>query len=198
MLFSMSEKKEVILTKNNPHLSVKEAAEYIEESPGVVRNWLRELKTQIPTIVGKHGYRYFDQSGLEVLKKVQQLRRDENLSLAEIADKLSPAKELQSLPPTLSANSDTAERILQDLNTIKEQLELQVNFNQVLVQQLKKQQEHIDEQQQFIQSQKEHISALLDTRKREKEENSYVKIQKEKNMETSSKKPTFFRLFSYR
>lgn len=198
MLFSMSEKKEVVLTKNNAHLSVKEAAEYIEESPGVVRNWLRELKTQIPTIVGKHGYRYFDQSGLEVLKKVQQLRRDENLSLAEIAEKLSPAKELQSLPPTLSANSDTAERILQDLNTIKEQLELQVNFNQVLVQQLKKQQEHIDEQQQFIQSQKEHISALLDTRKREKEENSYVKIQKEKNMETSSKKPTFFRLFSYR
>ncbi|PKG24051.1 MerR family transcriptional regulator [Niallia nealsonii] len=192
----MSEKKEMILTENNAPLSVKEAAEVIEESPGVVRNWLRELKTQIPTIVGKHGYRYFDQSGLEVLKKVQQLRRDENLSLAEIADKISPAKTKDVALP-FSSNSDTAERILQDLNTIKEQLELQVNFNQVLVQQLKKQQEHIEEQQQFIQSQKQHISALLDTSKREKED-SYIKIQKEKAVETISKKPTFFRLFSYR
>jgi len=193
----MSEKKEMVLAKTNTHLSVKEAAEYIEESPGVVRNWLRELKTQIPTIVGKHGYRYFDQSGLDVLKQVQKLRKDENLSLAEIAEKLSPADESQPLLP-LPSNSDTAERILADLNTIKEQLELQVNFNQVLVQQLKKQQEHIDEQQQFIQAQKEHISALLDTHKREKEENSYAKMQKEKPIETTSKKPTFFRLFSYR
>jgi hypothetical protein len=31
-------------------LTAKEAAEYIDESPGVIRNWLRELKTHIPTI----------------------------------------------------------------------------------------------------------------------------------------------------
>lgn len=33
-------------------LTVKEAAKYVDESPGVIRNWMRELKTHIPTIQG--------------------------------------------------------------------------------------------------------------------------------------------------
>lgn len=44
---------------NEVHLTVKEAARYIEESPGVVRNWLRELKTHIPVKQGKKRLQLF-------------------------------------------------------------------------------------------------------------------------------------------
>ncbi|WP_445493006.1 MerR family transcriptional regulator [Niallia sp. 03133] len=187
----MNEEKDMIQTKESNPLSVKEAAEYIKESPGVVRNWLRELKSHIPTIVGNHGYRYFDKEGLEMLLVVQKLRREQNLSLSQIEDELSSSKQ-----PSIISHQDATERILQDLNTIKEQLELQVNFNQVLVQQLKKQQEHIIEQQQFIQQQKEHIAAL-NTGSYEKESVSSMP-RKVVLDESNSKKQAFFRLFSYR
>ncbi|MFT8321028.1 MAG: MerR family transcriptional regulator [Bacillus sp. (in: firmicutes)] len=190
----MNEVKDIVQSNEDSCLSVKEAADYIKESPGVVRNWLRELKNHIPTVIGKHGYRYFDKEGLEKLKQIQQLRREKNLSLSQIEEELSSS--MQPLQPSFPSHADATDRILQDLHTIKEQLELQVNFNQVLVQQLKKQQEHIDEQQQFIQQQKEHISTLMD-RSNEKEARSSIAYKKEK-IESDSKKTAIFRLFSYR
>ncbi|WP_169818575.1 MerR family transcriptional regulator [Domibacillus iocasae] len=57
-------------------LTVKEAAKYVNESPGVVRNWLRELKSYIPTMQGDNGYHYFDQRALERLMLIRQLNRD--------------------------------------------------------------------------------------------------------------------------
>ncbi|MGP7815989.1 MerR family transcriptional regulator [Niallia sp. 01092] len=187
----MNEIMNTVESNETKALSVKEAADYINESPGVVRNWLRELKSFIPTIIGNHGYRYFDEEGIDMLIKVQKLRTEENLSLSQIAEKLS-SSEQPSIPP----QSDTTEKIQQDIQNIKEKLELQVNFNQVLVQQLKKQQEHIDEQQQFIQHQKEHISALLDNSS-EKSMNSSMTSQPAHD-ESSSNKPAFLRLFSFR
>lgn len=187
----MNEIMNTVVSNETKALSVKEAAEYIKESPGVVRNWLRELKSFIPTIIGNHGYRYFDQEGLEMLLEVQKLRKEQNLSLSQIADKLSSSEQL-SIP----SQSDTTEKIQQDIQSIKEKLDLQVNFNQVLVQQLKKQQEHIDEQQQFIQHQKEHISALLDNSK-EKSTNSAL-TNKQTHVESNSNRPAFLRLFSFR
>jgi hypothetical protein len=47
-------------------LTVKEAAKQVNESPGVIRNWLRELKAYIPTIQGENGYHYFNKPALTV------------------------------------------------------------------------------------------------------------------------------------
>jgi predicted transcriptional regulator len=49
------------LTENleEVRLTVKEAAKYVNESPGVVRNWMRELKTCIHIVQGENGYNYF-------------------------------------------------------------------------------------------------------------------------------------------
>ncbi|WP_375143435.1 MerR family transcriptional regulator [Domibacillus sp. A3M-37] len=65
-------------------LTVKEAANYVNESPGVVRNWLRELKSYIPTMQGDNGYHYFDQRALERLMLIRQLNRDQHYSIKQI------------------------------------------------------------------------------------------------------------------
>jgi DNA-binding transcriptional MerR regulator len=197
-MLSVQTKELTIKEENSKLLSVKEAAEYINEGPGVVRNWLRELKTLIPVIIGENGYRYFDQKSLDMLVKVKQMRNEKQMSLRQIED------ELTSPLPSIPIATEATEKILQDLQTIKEELELQKNFNQVLVQQLKKQQEHIEFQQEHIASQERKITLLENPIVlKEKEEQYYAKSRKKKladlnERETKEKKSGFIRLFSYR
>ncbi len=184
--------------KEEKLLSVKEAAEYIEEGPGVVRNWLRELKTLIPVVIGENGYRYFDQKSLDILVKVKQMRNEKQMSLRQIEDELT-----SPVPASIPIATDATEKILQDLQTIKEELELQKNFNQVLVQQLKKQQEHIEHQQEHIVSQEKQIAFLENPVVLEGKEENLAKSRKTKQSivsekETKQKKSGFIRLFSYR
>ncbi|EOR23490.1 MerR family transcriptional regulator [Cytobacillus oceanisediminis] len=184
--------------KEEKLLSVKEAAEYIEEGPGVVRNWLRELKTLIPVVIGENGYRYFDQKSLDILVKVKQMRNEKQMSLRQIEDELT-----SPVPASIPIATDATEKILQDLQTIKEELELQKNFNQVLVQQLKKQQEHIERQQEHIESQEKQIAFLENPVVLEGKEENLAKSRKTKQSivsekETKQKKSGFIRLFSYR
>ena len=184
--------------KEEKLLSVKEAAEYIEEGPGVVRNWLRELKTLIPVVIGENGYQYFDQKSLDILVKVKQMRNEKQMSLRQIEDELT-----SPVPASIPIATDATEKILQDLQTIKEELELQKNFNQVLVQQLKKQQEHIERQQEHIESQEKQIAFLENPVVLEGKEENLAKSRKTKQSivsekETKQKKSGFIRLFSYR
>ena len=184
--------------KEEKLLRVKEAAEYIEEGPGVVRNWLRELKTLIPVVIGENGYRYFDQKSLDILVKVKQMRNEKQMSLRQIEDELT-----SPVPASIPIATDATEKILQDLQTIKEELELQKNFNQVLVQQLKKQQEHIERQQEHIESQEKQIAFLENPVVLEGKEENLAKSRKTKQSivsekETKQKKSGFIRLFSYR
>ncbi|HEO8421244.1 MerR family transcriptional regulator [Niallia sp. FSL W8-0635] len=179
-------------------LSVKEAAEYIEEGPGVVRNWLRELKTLIPVIIGENGYRYFDQKSLDILVKVKQMRNEKQMSLRQIEDELT-----SPVPTSIPIATDATEKLLQDLQTIKEELELQKNFNQVLVQQLKKQQEHIERQNEHIVSQENKITLLENPISQQNKEENLAKSKKMKDSlmkekEIKQKKTGFIRLFSYR
>ncbi|PPA68676.1 MerR family transcriptional regulator [Jeotgalibacillus proteolyticus] len=127
-------------------LTVKEAAQHIEESPGVVRNWMRELKTHIPTIIGENGYHYFDKIALERLRLIKQLNRVQNYSLKQIEYYLATGGEKTKPEP----KQEISLLILDDLKEIKRQLDLQKDFNEVLIQQLKKQQLHMDSQQKFL------------------------------------------------
>lgn len=126
-------------------LTVKEAAKYVKESPGVIRNWMRELKTHIPTIQGDNGYHYFDRPALERLLLIRQLNREQNYSIKQIEYHFATGGVLNSEP-----TPEASELILQDLQGIKDQLEHQRKFNETLVQQLKKQQQHMDHQQKYI------------------------------------------------
>ena len=194
----LEQEKEIIAAKEELLLSVKEAAVQIEETPGVVRNWLRELKGVIPTIVGEHGYRYFDSNAMEVLEKVKRMRNDDKLSLREIEETLNHSQQA----PIVLQTDVTTEKILEELRATKEQLQLQINFNSVLVEQLKKQQEEMDRQQEFIEAQKEQISALALAADRPYEHTYGARKtkeeQKEKEKEVPVRRGSFFRLFSFR
>lgn len=197
-MLSVQTKESTMKEEQTKLLSVKEAAEYIEEGPGVVRNWLRELKSLIPVIIGENGYRYFDQKSLDILVKVKQLRNDKQMSLRQIEDELT-----SPVPTSIPIATDATEKILQDLQAIKEELALQKNFNQVLVQQLKKQQEHIERQQEHIVSQENKITLLENPIIQQEIEDNLAKSRKTKESirtekETKQKKTGFIRLFSYR
>ncbi|AZV45675.1 hypothetical protein BAOM_p022 (plasmid) [Peribacillus asahii] len=127
-------------------LTVKEAAKYIDESPGVVRNWLRELKSHIPTIQGENGYHYFDKPALERLLLIRKLSREQNYSIKQIEYHFATGGKGVKPEP----NPEVSDLILKDLQVIKDKLELQEQFNQVLVKQLEKQQQHIEHQQKQI------------------------------------------------
>ena len=181
------------ISEEDKLLTVKEAAEYIKESPGVVRNWLRELKALIPVVIGENGYRYFNNDSLHTLTQVKEMRNIKQMSLKQIEDELT-----SPIIPFNPINADATEKILHDLTTIKEELELQKNFNQVLVQQLKKQQDHIEIQNQQIIQQKKHIVTLEN---RSTQANLEVELEQSarKSVDNSKqKKNHFFRVFSYR
>jgi len=46
-------------------LTVKEVAVIIEETPNIVRNWMKELKSYIPLQKNESGYNVFNQEALE-------------------------------------------------------------------------------------------------------------------------------------
>jgi len=196
MYMLSTEEKVTSIKEENRLLTVKEAAESINESPGVVRNWLRELKALIPVVIGDNGYRYFNQDSIDMLLKVKELRNNKQLSLKQIEDELTSSP----LAPPLSLKSDATEKILEDLKSIKDALELQKNFNQVLVQQLKKQQEHIERQHQQIIEQKQHIVTLESNSSKPTVELRLEEKTREPVEVTQSKqkKNHFFRLLSYR
>lgn len=120
-------------------LTIKEAAQYIGESTGVVRNWMRELKSHIPTIQGENGYHYFDKEALERLLLIKQMTRDQNYSLKQINYHFSTGGMAIKPEPTPEAS----DLILKELADIKQQMELQNDFNQALVQKLEKQEKYI-------------------------------------------------------
>jgi DNA-binding transcriptional MerR regulator len=120
-------------------LTVKEAAKHVNESPGVVRNWMRELKSYIPTAQGENGYHYFDKPALERLLLICQLNREQNYSIKQMEYYFATG-ETRIKPEAVNEVSDD---IRKDLNNIMEQLKLQEQFNQALATKL-------DEQQQYI------------------------------------------------
>lgn len=170
-------------------LTVKEAAKYVKENPGVIRNWLRELKSYIPTIQGENGYHYFDQSALERLLLVKKLSREQNYTIKQIEYHLATGgKDLKPEP-----TPEASEIILKELLVIKEKLELQEQFNQVLIKQLEKQQQYMEYQN----SQKENIT---DSIEKQVDQRLIAYEEAQKNQleaaATSPKKGFFARLFS--
>lgn len=189
-----TEAKNTTVILEDKLLTVKEAAEFIKESPGVVRNWLRELKALIPIVIGENGYRYFPSEGLQMLAQVKELRNDKQMSLKQIEDELSNP----TVTSTSSVNDDT-DKILHELTSLKEALELQKNFNQVLVQQIKKQQNQMESQNKQISDQKQYIAKLeynsrqatLELQREEEEYRKELQLRKHKKI-------NFLKFLSYR
>ncbi len=154
-------------------MTVKEAANYVNESPGVVRNWMRELKAHIPTVQGDNGYHYFDKPALERLLLIRKLNREQNYSLKQIEYYFVTGEPVKPEP----INEDSSRLIRKDLAVIMERLERQEQFNQALVTKLDEQQQFnrelgskLDKQEQYIKdSLKKRDQLLLESLKNTQE-----------------------------
>lgn len=126
---------------DQPLLTVKEAANHVGETTAVIRNWMNELKNHIPTVRGDNNYHYFDKNALEVLVLIKKLSREQNYSIKQINHYFNSGGE--SFKPDLEPIYQ--EKILDELKFLKEQFELQQQFNQALTTKLEEQQRYIDE-----------------------------------------------------
>ncbi len=135
-------------------LTVKEAAKYIGETPHVVRNWLRELKSHVPTNKGENGYHLFDRNAIEQLLLIQQLSREQGYSLKQIEHHLATGGEyIANTEPAPNAT----DKIMEKLDSVSEQLQQQQQFNQALL-------EKLEEQRQSNEEYKRYIAESLDKR----------------------------------
>lgn len=144
-------------------LTVKEAAQQINESPHVLRNWLRELKSHIQTVKGKNNYHYFDKAAIERLLLIQKLSRDQGYSIKQI-DYYLATGENPLEPEDQPKNQD---KILQELQDLKDNFKKQEQFNQALLQKLEEQSNYIKESlnkrdQQLMQTMKDMQQARIE------------------------------------
>ena len=118
-------------------LTVKEAAKHIDETPSVIRNWMRELKTHIPTIQAENNYHYFDEKAIERLLMIKSLSRDRGYSIKQIDFYLSTGDD------PLKPEKPPEDLMVKDIKFIKEmivkqdeKIDMQAELIKVLVQRL--------------------------------------------------------------
>lgn len=161
-------------------LTVKEAAKHIDETPSVIRNWMRELKTHIPTIQAENTYHYFDEKAIERLLLIKSLSRDRGYSIKQIDFYLSTGED------PLKPEKPPEDLMMKELKAIREELKWQRDFNQALVQKL-------EEHERYISNSLDVRDQALLSAIREVQQN---KIEAAATSPTSTPKGFFARLFS--
>lgn len=170
-------------------LTVKEVANIIEETPNVVRNWMKELKDFIPLKKNDSGYNVFDEEALERMKLIKQLHRDQNYSIKQITHYFVTDGASYKPIPKKGAEELLAEELNEMKGLMKDLLHqnrLQEEFNKKLV-------EKLDNQQRFIEeSLKRRDEQLLSNIRDMQESARLIAASKEQEEE---KKGFFARLF---
>lgn len=167
--------------KEQVKLTVKEAAEAIGETATTVRNWMRELKPYIPLKKAENGYNLFDEEAIEVIKQIKQLHREQGYSINQVKIYFDTGGEV--FKPV-----NTEEKMQKDIAELQEQMRKQQEFNEVLVEQLKRQQTYIDEKL------NERDRKLMDHMREQQEMQKQLAIAVEEK-EKSKRKGFFRRLF---
>lgn len=124
--------------KEQLKLTVKEVGEVIQEKSNIIRNWMREFKDYIPLEKATNGYNLFDEEALRVMREIKALHREQNYSIAQIKHYFDSGGEV--FKPV-----DRNEMIENELKKIREEFELQRQFNKRLLEKLDEQQKFIDQ-----------------------------------------------------
>ncbi|MFJ8357008.1 DUF3967 domain-containing protein [Bacillus paramycoides] len=128
-------------------MTVKEVALCLDESPNVIRNWMKELRMYIPLEKNESGYNVFNEKSLKQMKIVKQLHRGQNYSIKQIEHYFATGGESIKPIPSKEVGEILAEelKILKDeVSKLREYSEKQEEFNKLLIEQLQKQQYYID------------------------------------------------------
>ena len=153
--------------QNDRLLTVKEVANLINETPNVVRNWLKDLKMYIPLQKNESGYNVFGEEAIERLKLIKHLHRERNYSVKQIEHYLATDGEAYKLVPEKKAEEILAEEmkeLKEQIKQLQEHSKKQEEFNKALIEKLDNQGNYIDEKlnkrdQLLLQSVKETLEA---------------------------------------
>lgn len=121
-------------------LTVKEVAQHIDESPHVIRNWLRELKNHIHTQKGENNYHYFNREVIERLLMIKKMIREQGYSLKQVDYFFATGDD----PLQSEVKPDQQSKVLEELENLKENFKKQEQFNQALLQKLEEQNQYIN------------------------------------------------------
>ena len=129
-------------------LTVKEVANLLDETPNVIRNWMKELKRHIPTVKNESGYNVFGEEAIKRLKEIQHLHRDRNYSIKQVehyydtsGDAYKPLDK-----ETFDAKfADEIKELREHIKSLKEHSEQQEAFNKALIQKLEEQTNYIND-----------------------------------------------------
>lgn len=195
---------EVIPGKNmDIELTVKEAANIIDETSNVLRNWFKELRDYIPHEKNKSGYNVFNQKSIERLREIKSLHRNQNWSMKQIehyyatggeAFKPEPEKTTgEVIAEELRALREEMRHLREDNQYLKEAHDKQKEFNQVLVKKLDEQDQRTKE---YYARFDENIRLMQDTKKLLAATKEDQGENHSNNMDKPDKKGFFTRLFN--
>lgn len=119
-------------------LTVSQVADEIGEKAHTVRNWLRDYRQYIPLEKAPNGYNLFTQNSINVLREIQRMSREQNLTARQIERILAGESMPTAAAPEVAAATQT------DIDDIKEALKQQQEFNKVLLSRLEEQQQYIE------------------------------------------------------
>jgi DNA-binding transcriptional MerR regulator len=128
-------------------LTIKEVANIIDETPNIVRNWMKELRDYIPLKKNESGYNVFDGEALDRMKFIKQLHRDQNYSIKQIEHYFATGGESYKPVPQKGADEILAEelrKMREEIQSLREYSEKQEDFNQALITRLNEQQQYIE------------------------------------------------------
>ena len=144
-------------------LTIKEVSNILDETPNIIRNWMKELKPYIPLKKNESGYNVFDHEALEQMKLIKQLHREQNYSIKQIEHYFATGGESYKPSPKKGTDEILAEemrKMREEIQFLSEHSEKQEQFNQALIQRLDEQQRYLDKQLQ-VQGQKQELRDML-------------------------------------
>jgi DNA-binding transcriptional MerR regulator len=125
---------------NELEFTIKEAANIIGETPNVVRNWMKELRDYIPHKKdASNGYTKFDKAGMERLKEIRSLHREQNWSIKQIENYFATGGESFKPEPKKATGeviADELKELKEEIKLLREHNEQQKQFNMALIKKL--------------------------------------------------------------
>lgn len=123
-------------------LKVNEVASQLEETPSVIRNWIRDFKEHIPLEKAENGYNLYPPDAVAVLLSIKRMTRDQGYSTRQIKHYLSggevaaAADQIQPDDSAAAEVSELKEMMQQLINRQELQEQQQLEFNKALIERL--------------------------------------------------------------
>lgn len=167
--------------------TIKEVANFINETPNIVRNWFKELRNYIPHEKDSNGYNLFFKEGIERFQEIKTLHRDQKYSMKQIEHYFFTGGETFKVEPPKDSGELIAEQLKtmqQEITDLKEHIKKQEQFNKALVDQLQKMDRNsLERHNQLTQSLKESLEsqkmiAASEEEKKEKKKGFFSRWKK--------------------